>query len=430
MSEQPQRFMESHPDENKECPTRLLLAAQSGPGAAFLRGGGQVAALIQQYPWERTALGSIADWSQPLKTATAIILRSPVPIVMLWGVEGFMIYNDAYSEFAGTRHPTLLGSKVREGWPEVAEFNDHVMQVGLAGGTLQYRDQELTLHRNGVPEQVWMNLDYSPVLNERGEPVGVMAIVLETTDRVLAERRVEANLMVEREQSELREQFIAILGHDLRNPLQGIFATGELLERKLRDPALIALAARIKTSGRRMSALIDDVLDFARGKLGGGLGVQIREITDMQTALRSVVRELQDAQPDRAILSDIRITGIVRCDVGRVQQVASNLIGNALTHGALTSPIKFSARCEDDEFILEVWNNGEPIPPESIEKIFEPFWRHSTASHRQGLGLGLHICSQIVRAHGGALSVTSTAENGTQFTARLPMRPSSISTAR
>jgi signal transduction histidine kinase/CheY-like chemotaxis protein len=108
---------------------------------------------------------------------------------MLWGEEGVMIYNDAYSVFAGGRHPRLLGSRVREGWPEVADFNDNVMKVGLAGGTLAYRDQELTLYRNGVPEQVWMNLDYSPVPDESGRPAGVIAIVIETTERVLADRR-------------------------------------------------------------------------------------------------------------------------------------------------------------------------------------------------------------------------------------------------
>jgi PAS domain S-box-containing protein len=120
----------------------------------------------------------------------ALILRSPVPIVTLWGDDGIMIYNDAYSEFAGGRHPRLLGSKVREGWPEVADFNDHVMRVGLAGGTLAYRDQELTLHRNGRPEQVWMNLDYSPILGPDGRPEGVIAVVVETTAKVHAERRL------------------------------------------------------------------------------------------------------------------------------------------------------------------------------------------------------------------------------------------------
>jgi PAS domain S-box-containing protein len=113
--------------------------------------------------------------------------------VLLWGEDGIMIYNDAYSAFAGGRHPKLLGSKVRDGWAEVADFNDNVMKVGLSGRTLAYKDQELTLYRHGQPEQVWMNLDYSPVLNEAGEPAGVIAIVVETTQRVIAERRIREN---------------------------------------------------------------------------------------------------------------------------------------------------------------------------------------------------------------------------------------------
>jgi PAS domain S-box-containing protein len=113
-------------------------------------------------------------------------------MVMLWGEDGIMLYNDAYSAFAGGRHPTLLGSRVREGWPEVADFNDHVMKVGLAGGTLSYHDQELVLYRHGEPENVTMNLDYSPVLGDNGRPAGVLAIVIETTSRVLAERALQA----------------------------------------------------------------------------------------------------------------------------------------------------------------------------------------------------------------------------------------------
>jgi len=157
--------------------------------ARFLQGGGELGALIATFDWTSTSLGPVAGWPLSLKTMTGFLLRSPVPIVMLWGEEGYMLYNDAYSVFAGGRHPELLGSKVRDGWPEVAAFNDNVMKVGLAGGTLAYKDQEFTLYRNGSPEQVWMNLDYSPVIGENGRPAGVLAIVIETTDRVLADRR-------------------------------------------------------------------------------------------------------------------------------------------------------------------------------------------------------------------------------------------------
>ncbi|WP_294171642.1 PAS domain S-box protein [uncultured Sphingomonas sp.] len=154
----------------------------------FLHNDGECAKLMATMDWSGS-LGDPADWPSSLKVATGLLLHSPVPMVMLWGMDGIMIYNDAYSVFAGGRHLELLGSKVREGWPEVAEFNDQVMTVGLAGGTLSYRNQELTLHRHGRPEQVWMNLDYSPVLDEGGRPGGVLAVVVETTAAV---RAVEA----------------------------------------------------------------------------------------------------------------------------------------------------------------------------------------------------------------------------------------------
>lgn len=162
---------------------------RSPPEPAFLLGGGACADLIATKNWAATPLGAIETWPHCLRSAVALLLRSRVPIVMLWGAEGVMLYNDAYSGFAGGRHPELLGSNVREGWPEVAAFNDHVMNVCLAGDTLHYHDQELTLHRHGSPEQVWMDLDYSPVLDEDGAPAGVFCILAETTERVAADRR-------------------------------------------------------------------------------------------------------------------------------------------------------------------------------------------------------------------------------------------------
>jgi PAS domain S-box-containing protein len=170
--------------QNEPTPSSALLN--------FLNTGGETASLIRSFDWASTPLGPIAQWPESLKATTGFLARSSVPIVLLWGADGIMIYNDAYSVFAGGRHPKLLGSKVREGWPEVADFNDNVMRVGLAGGTLVYQDQELTLRRTGKPEQVWLNLDYSPVVDESGEPAGVIAIVIETTQRVLADRRAVA----------------------------------------------------------------------------------------------------------------------------------------------------------------------------------------------------------------------------------------------
>ncbi len=183
-------------------------APSSCPQANFLPGSGEMARLIREFDWASTPLGPIDGWPQSLKTATGLLIASPVPLVMLWGPLGIMIYNDAYSVFAGHRHPELLGSEVRKGWPEVADFNDNVMKVGLAGGTLSYRDQELALDRSGKLERAWMDLDYSPVPDESGEPAGVIAIVVETTERVLAERSAAATTTRQRRQFEQAPGFI------------------------------------------------------------------------------------------------------------------------------------------------------------------------------------------------------------------------------
>nr|WP_258582295.1 PAS domain-containing protein [Mesorhizobium sp. AR02] len=181
------------------------------PHIAFLSGGGELGRLIAAFDWVSTSIGPIEIWPQSLKTAVSLILRSRVPIVMLWGHDGVMIYNDGYSEFAGGRHPQLLGSKVREGWPEVADFNDNIMKVCLGGGTLAYREQVLTLNRTGKPEQVWLDLDYSPVLDESGEPAGVIAIVIETTAKVAAERWRTSERDRQRQMFEQAPGFMAML---------------------------------------------------------------------------------------------------------------------------------------------------------------------------------------------------------------------------
>ncbi len=175
-------------------------------GRQFLVGGGRLGEITAAYDWSKTPLGAIESWPTSIKTTVALMLRSPVPIVTLWGEQGTMIYNDAYSVFAASRHPKLLGSAVREGWPEVADFNDNIMKVVLAGGTLSFKDQELTLLRSGAPEQVWMNLDYSPVIGESGTPIGIIAIVVDITQAVVAARRL-------RESGE-RLQFLDALGKE------------------------------------------------------------------------------------------------------------------------------------------------------------------------------------------------------------------------
>jgi signal transduction histidine kinase len=249
------------------------------------------------------------------------------------------------------------------------------------------------------------------------------ALIASQLDHQVTQDQEHRALFDERAAGELREQFIAILGHDLRNPLHAVSASSAMLQRRLTDPKSLEFVSRIKTNVRRMSALIDDVLDFARGRLGGGIGLELTEVENINVGLATVVQEMEDAQPECEIISHISVDRAVRCDLGRLQQVASNLLANALTHGLPHSPIKINASADENDLVLEVWNAGEPIPADSLGKIFEPFWRHSVSASRNGLGLGLHICSQIVQAHQGRISVTSTRESGTRFTVHLPLGP-------
>ncbi|MFL9867593.1 PAS domain-containing protein, partial [Paraburkholderia fungorum] len=176
---------------------------------------GEMARRISEFDWRATSLGPVEDWPRSLTAVVQMLLASPVPLVLLWGKPGYMIYNDAYAIFAGGRHPYLLGCPVERGWPEVADFNRHVMKTCLAGGTLSYRDKELVLLRDGKPEDVWMDLYYSPVADDSGAPAGVLAMVVETTTRILTERwrqRAEAELHETNERLQLALNTGAVLG--------------------------------------------------------------------------------------------------------------------------------------------------------------------------------------------------------------------------
>ena len=237
-------------------------------------------------------------------------------------------------------------------------------------------------------------------------------------------RRAQADqaLLDEREVGELREQFIAVLGHDLRNPLAAISACGQLIAKRPDHADIVAnAAARIGTNVRRMTALIGDVLDLARGRLGGGFQLRLAQVDDLGSALAGVVAELSDAHPDRAIESRIQIAASVRCDAGRLQQLASNLIANALTHGTKDEPVVFFAQARGEMLVIEVVNSGAAIPASDMARIFEPFQRQATSSQPEGLGLGLYICEQIVKAHEGTLVVGSDDEDRIRFTATIPL---------
>jgi signal transduction histidine kinase len=230
----------------------------------------------------------------------------------------------------------------------------------------------------------------------------------------------EARLLDEQRTSDLREQFIAVLGHDLRNPLGAISVGADLLAKSALDSKASRMVGIIRASAARMSGLIDDVLDFARGRLGGGLTLDRSSTDPLAPVLRHVIAELQARFPDRTIDAAIALDNPVSCDPGRLAQLLSNLVGNALTYGAATRPIRVTAVANAAFFELSVANAGDAIPPAVLERMFQPFSRGAVRPSQQGLGLGLFIASEIARAHGGTLTVMSSTEE-TCFTFRMPL---------
>jgi sigma-B regulation protein RsbU (phosphoserine phosphatase) len=232
-------------------------------------------------------------------------------------------------------------------------------------------------------------------------------------------RDAQGRLATELEAGALREQFIAVLGHDLRNPLASIEAGMRLLSKKQQDPDLKPITDLIRGSTARMAGLIDNIMDFARGRLGDGIQLD-RHPVQLEPVLIHVVDELRSAFPDRAIETDLNIPTPIPCDPGRVSQVLSNLVANALTHGTHEGPIIVKGRCSADTFELSVSNSGDPIPAEAMQRLFQPFSREDVRPSKQGLGLGLYISAEIARAHDGSLTVTSD-DTGTRFTLSFPL---------
>jgi sigma-B regulation protein RsbU (phosphoserine phosphatase) len=263
--------------------------------------------------------------------------------------------------------------------------------------------------------------------DEDGNPLFIRMSVFSAAER----RRYERNLLgakataedavqTARETAELREQFIAVLGHDLRNPIAAMASGAKVLEREQLSERGRTVLRLMDSSIARAGGLIDDILDFARARLGHGIIVSLDENAPVAQAIEQVVAELQSIVPERDIETEIRITRPVRVDSARIGQMLSNLLGNAVTHGAESDPVRVSAATDGGEFRLSVANGGVPIPADTVKHLFQPFFRGMVRPSQQGLGLGLYIAAEIAKAHNGTLTVTSD-EAETRFTFAMPL---------
>lgn len=289
------------------------------------------------------------------------------------------------------------------------------------------RLREVTQARN-VPVLFLSHATPDWIAERRGYELGALGYLRKPVDPTallaklevvltLHQRGVELRQITERAQT--KDIYLGVLGHDLRTPLAAILMSARLvLMRGTLNPVDRESITRIARNGERMSALIRDILDYTRGQAAGGIRI-LPKPTNMGDICSAVLDELALLHPTRTIqvAKGEGLDGI--WDRERVEQVVSNLLSNAITHGI--GEIRIVAEGLPDEVTVTVHNHGEPIPPSLLPTLFEPFSRGG--ANVIGLGLGLYIVSEILRAHGGAVGVTSAAEAGTTFTTRWPRNP-------
>lgn len=243
----------------------------------------------------------------------------------------------------------------------------------------------------------------------------------EAVDQVLAESVVQFAAALERES----DLFTASIGHDLRNPLNSIVSSSELLTRSTGLPdAERAAAIRIGTSAHRMADMLSELQDFSRSRLGGLLNLSLEQ-ANMAAICKDVISEIAAAHPTRTLLFSESGDTTAVVDPRRVGQLISNLVGNAVQHGTPSGTISLSVQGDEQRVRVEIHNEGPAIDPAHLKDLFEPLCRATpvTARPEGSLGLGLYIVRRIAEAHGGTVSVTSTEANGTTFVVVIPRTP-------
>lgn len=238
---------------------------------------------------------------------------------------------------------------------------------------------------------------------------------LETEERLEAQEELIEH---ERKLAQLQEEFVAILGHDLRNPVAAFRAGVRQLDKEPLTSRGRELLVLMRASLYRMNELIDNMMVHAKSRLGNGIAVISVPDAPLLETLRQVADEIRVTAPEKEILLHFDLANPVSCDPDRIGQAVSNLVSNAITHGTPGTPVKVTAKSCDEKAIIEVENRGKLIPPEVRETLFQPFRRGHESS--EGLGLGLHIASSIAKAHGGRLSVECHGTT-TSFRLELPI---------
>lgn len=349
----------------------------------------------------------------------AIFMLDPTGHIATWNVGA--------QRLKGWEASEIIGQHFSRFYPEEdveAGKCERELQIATLEG--RFEEEGFRIRKDG--SAFWASVTITAVRDHEGFLVGFAKVTRDLSERRAVEEKLralaaeEAALVERARLQEFQERFLAILGHDLRNPLAAIDMGIALLQRGPDKPSAARLLGRMEASSGRMTRMIEQILDLTRSRLGGGLPIAARPM-DLAAMLRDVVDEARVGRPERVV--ELRSPPAIRgaWDRDRLEQVFSNVIGNALTHGSTAMPVLVTAGVEGGTAYVEVSNDGPPIPEELQAKIFDPFRRGERDSRDRGtagLGLGLYISRELVFAHGGEISVRSSSTEGTTFRVSLP----------
>lgn len=287
-------------------------------------------------------------------------------------------------------------------------------RLGLGFDMLEVMSEYRALRASVL--QLWH--DSNPVADERD--VDDLTRFNESIDQSLS-KAVESYT---KRVNQARDMFLAILSHDLRNPLGSISMTAKMLPLVGDKAEIVECGIRIARGASTMERMISDLLDYTRTRLGAGMPVKPAPM-DLAALCGELIAEFRAVHPDRVIEfhTDGDVNGV--WDSDRIRQAISNLVGNAIQHGSADFPVVLSLRGEPTNVFIDIHNWGDPIPPGELPKIFDPLIRGSSAEHpkrnRPGsIGMGLYIAREVAKSHDGRIDVISTAESGTTFKIHLP----------
>lgn len=344
----------------------------------------------------------------------------------------FLKVNATFCGWVGRERGELLGQKRLQDLLTMGGrifHQTHWVPTLQMQGSLAEVKFEL-LHRDGT--KIPMILNARRRRRAEGDVDEIAAFVAEDRhryERELMDARKKADALVDKEraaQHMLRdralfaEQMVGIVSHDLRNPLSAILMGLQLLGRVDGDRRARVLG-HVQKSAQRAQLLIEELLDFTQARVGAGLSATLLQV-DLHQVARNALDELRLAYPDRDILHHASGLGPCKADQARLAQLIVNLVSNAVAYGHPGSPIVIRSEVKDQAASVSVQNAGEPIPPELLGAVFEPMVRGLTGTGTvRNVGLGLYIVKEIARAHGGEVSVSSSASEGTRFTLRFPV---------